>query len=112
MKSYTMASVCAAIALCGCCTNTPQIKTVLVDKPIPYAPQPPTVPQCTDYTTALSQSDVTDPGKVVQAYVLDLTCYKSNDRTFRMILEQYKKIADQTPTITKTLDEVSSDGKH
>lgn len=83
------------LALTGCAGNpfVPEAKIVKVDKPIPFCPVPPIVPHCTNYVDTLTPEDVKDPGKVAQAYKLDMTCYRANDKTFRQILSGYEDVS-------------------
>ncbi len=108
MKFVTM--LLAVVLLAGCRTNpvVPEVKVVKINRPVPYSPAPPAVPQCTNYTAALTPADSKDPGKVAQAYVLDLTCYRANDLTFRQILQHYNAISDQTQTVQQMIDAVGT----
>lgn len=103
-----LACIAAALLITGCSTNplVPDTKVVKIDKPVPYAPPPPDVPPCTDYVVTLTPADNKDPGKVAQAYVLDLTCYKANDKTFRQILQNYKVISGQAEKVQQMIDSV------
>lgn len=95
-----------ALMLSGCSLLTPKIITV--DKPIPFCPPPPKVPECANYVDVLSSSDVQDPGKVAQAYKLDMTCYRNHDRSFRQILEVYQDtstMAEQASMLFKQLND-------
>jgi len=85
-----IASICIVL-LAGCATTfrAPETKVVTVKQPIPYCPAPPVVQQCTNYVDLLVLEDEKDPGKVAQAYKLDMACYRANDATFRDILKTY-----------------------
>lgn len=98
----TLLAVLSVVILAGCATPlVPETKVVQVDKPIPFCPAPPTVTQCTNYVDALTPDDIKDPGKVAQAYKLDMACYRANDRVLRQILERYTDVSKLNSEVEK-----------
>lgn len=84
----------SVVLLAGCATPlVPETRIVRVNTPIPFCPAPPTVARCTNYVDALTPEDAKDPGKVAQAYKLDMACYRANDRVLRQILERYTDVS-------------------
>lgn len=96
----------ALVAITGCATTVPSVKTVTVNRPVPYVPTPPNVPVCTNYIDTLTQADIKDPGKVVQAYKLDMSCYRANDVTFRKIIEEYRRVSENNADVKVLLDDM------
>jgi hypothetical protein len=94
------------VSLSGC-TLLPT-KIVYVDKPIPYCPAPAEVPACTNYVDQLQPSDITEPGKVAQAYKLDMTCYRTNDKTLRHIIGGYVEISKQNGSVDQMLKDATA----
>lgn len=96
-------TIIAALFLAGC--GVTPVKTVEVSKPIPYCPAPPEVVKCTFYVDQLTSADLTDPGKVAQAYKLDMTCLRANDLTLRKIIAAYQDISVKAEDVEKMLQE-------
>lgn len=90
----TITTLISVALLAGCATPlVPETRIVRVNTPIPFCPAPPTVARCTNYVDALTPEDAKNPGKVAQAYKLDMACYRANDRVFRQILERYADVS-------------------
>jgi len=89
MKNTLLISM---LLLVGCSSNpfVPEKQIVKIDKPIPYCPAPPKVVECQNYVDALTDEDRADPGKVAQAYKMDMMCYRANAKTLREILQRYE----------------------
>lgn len=105
MKLFAIA--CATLLLVGCHT-TPVIKTeiVVVNKPIPFIPKPPTVPTIEYHVDKLTFEDLTKPGKVGQAYVYDMTFLRKRIEIDDMIFEQYRTGSVQFEEIEKRIHEL------
>jgi hypothetical protein len=98
--------ICALLLTMVGCGGTAAVKTnvVLVDKPIPFCPVPPEVPSCTNFVDALTDADYTTPGKVVQAYKLDMTCYRATDKILRQVIGGYKDTSAMNKDISALFD--------
>jgi hypothetical protein len=81
---------------------------VTVNKPVPYCPPPPDVPEYAFQVDLLTQADLKDPGTVGQAYKLDMTALRKNDRTMRAIIEQYRNTSNSFSTVQQQIDEIFS----
>lgn len=89
--SLLLASLLAATLLTACETQTIIKKEIVtVDKPVPFIPTPPEVPQCVSQVDKLIADDAKDPGKVGQAYKYDMLCYRQRLNILQLILDQYK----------------------
>lgn len=106
MKTYLILAV-VAVVLSGCGATIPLepvIQTQIVDKPIPYCPAPPAVPQIDYYRVdKLTPADINDPGKVGQAYKYDMTFLRNVVRLQQLIIQQY---SDTSKNSAATKDEI------
>jgi hypothetical protein len=96
--------VCAilTVGLVGC--GTQQIKLVPVDKPIPMCPKPPEVRTYPLLVDELLDSDITDPGKVGQAYKHDVMILRKQNEIYRLILKEYEKTSQNFDAVKAEID--------
>lgn len=92
-----------ALLLTGC--GVAPTRTVEVSKPIPYCPAPPAVQSCTFYVDQLAPADAADPGKVAQAYKLDMACLRSTDLMLRKIIAAYQDVSVKAEDVERMLQE-------
>lgn len=107
MMKVIVTSCCAAVLVAGCACD-PVIKTeiVTVNKPIPFIPPPPEVPQCDFMVDKLTPADAKNPGKVGQAYVHDMTCLRARNNIDNVILDQYAIGSVKFDEAKKRIDEL------
>lgn len=80
----------ATLALTGCASKVVvQKEIVTVDRPVPFVPPPPQVPKIDSQVEKLTDADIADPGKVVQAYKYDITALRGLVAIYQSILQQY-----------------------
>lgn len=84
-------AILLSLALTGCATKVVvQKEIVTVERPVPFVPPPPVVPKYDSQVEKLTDADVADPGKVVQAYKYDITALRGSVAIYESILDQYK----------------------
>lgn len=96
----------SALILAGCGTTVIKKEVVTVDKPVPFIPTPPNVPQCKLLVDQLVAEDRKDPGKVGLAYKHDTLCLRQRDKIIQMILDQYKAGSQNFDQINKEIDQL------
>lgn len=108
MKALISLALCVALVGCAC---DPIIKTetVYVDKPIPFVPKPPDVPKFVSKVDTLAPTDISDPGKVGQAYKYDVIALRNLLRIHEQILAQYSSSSVNFDDIQKQIDQIYSD---
>ena len=77
---------------------------VVVDKPFPACPKPPVVPEYDLWVDKLTDLDLTDPGKVGQAYKHDMIYLRQRLVMDNQILLQYEKTSQQYDEAKKQID--------
>lgn len=86
-----LAALFIALILTGCANKVVvQKEIVTVDRPVPFVPPPPTVPKIDSQVEKLTDADISDPGKVAQAYKYDITALRGLVSIHEAILQQYK----------------------
>lgn len=109
MKKLIICSLLVLVAGCATTRQTiPQTKVVTIDKPIPFCPAPIDVAACSNYVDSLTEADHKDPGKVAQAYKLDMTCLRITDKILRRILTGYKDTSAMNKDVTRLFNEYGS----
>jgi hypothetical protein len=110
MKKLIICSLLVLVAGCATTARQPvqQTKVVTIDKPIPFCPAPIDVAACSNYVDNLTDADLKDPGKVVQAYKLDMTCLRITDKILRRILAGYKDTSAMNKDVTRLFNEYGS----
>jgi hypothetical protein len=103
MKTLITLALCCA-ALAGCATTEPVVRTVTVDKPIPFCPTPPNVPTVEYKVDALTMDDLKDPGKVGQAYKYDMLALRQQLRIYQQILSEYAKASQNFDAVKAEID--------
>lgn len=100
----------AAALLLGCTTpQTPKVEIVTVDKPIPIIPKPPKVPSFISRVDQLTLADLSDPGKVGQAYKYDTMQLRQLLKIHEQILIQYEQSSDSFDDLKSEIDKMYSD---
>lgn len=105
-----LAFIVAALLLSACQHNplVPDVKVVYVDKPIPFCPAPPQIPECIKYTDALTSADAKDPGKVAQLTKLELACLRAEAVSLRQTVRSYKDVSSMAAEVKRSLDEATT----
>lgn len=95
----------AAIAMTGCGPKYLVKKEIVtVNKPVPYCPAPPHIPEYEFQVDKLTSADAKDPGKVGQAYKADMLVLRTNDRSLRAALYEYANINASFTGVQQQID--------
>lgn len=100
--------ILAALLLSGCVHTIVKTEVVPVDKPIPFVPKPPEVPKFKSQVDLLTDADVSDPGKVGQAYKYDMTALRQLIKIYEQILLQYSESSQNFDQINAEIDKIYS----
>jgi hypothetical protein len=96
------------VLLLSACFHTTIVREpVTVEVPIPYCPAPPPVPTHDFLVDKLQPEDLADPGKVGQAYKVDMTFLREVHRIHVLILEQYKNTSQSFEETQKKIRELA-----
>ena len=95
------------LTLCACGGNTIVHEPVTVEVPIPYCPAPPVIPKHEFLVDQLQPGDISDPGKVGQAYKADMTYLREIQRIYDMILNQYSNTSQSFEEVQKRIRELA-----
>lgn len=95
------------IGISGCFHTAVVREPVPVEVPIPFCPAPPKGIQCEFLVDKLTAEDVTDPGKVGQAYKADMLCLRGAYDVHTLILEQYGKTSQSFEEAQKRIKALS-----
>ena len=98
----------ACVSLSGCFHHATREVVRTVEVPVPYCPPPPVISPYSYQVDALTPQDVTDPGKVGQAYKADMTYLRDMEEIYKMILQQYKSTSTNFDEVTKRLRELAT----
>jgi hypothetical protein len=108
MKNILIITI-ASIALSACAMFTQRpgpVQVVTVDKAVPYCPAPPVVPQYSRMVDKLVPTDVSDPGKVVTAYVYDVTVLRTQVKIYQEVLDEYNKTHQDFTAVQAEIDKL------
>lgn len=100
----TAALILASLLTVGCTQTIIKKEIVTVDKPVPFVPAPPNVPQFQSQIDQLKPEDIADPGKIGMAYKYDITMLRSLVKIYQDILAQYK---DSSVNFDKINEEIT-----
>ena len=111
IQTKTIASLClAAFVLTGCGNqNVKEIEIQEVKVPFLYCPAPPRVERPSLIINTLSPSDLTDPGKVAQAYKASFIQIRGYTQNLEEILEQYNETSKAYEDLRKQMKELYPD---
>lgn len=98
-----------ALLLVGCQHSQPTYEIKYVDRPVPYAPQPPQVPAFESQVDKLTDGDAADPGKVGQAYKYDMAVLRALIAIHVSILEQYQRSAYDFATARRLIEKIKTE---
>lgn len=107
MKCYVLFATVLLLTGCG-----PEYivkkEIVTVNKPVPYCPAPPDIPEYVFQVDLLTSADLNDPGKVGQAYKADMIVLRHNDRSLRAALKAYESINTSFTSVQQQIDQIFS----
>lgn len=83
--------------LVGCNMVKPQPEIITIEKPVISCPAPNQVPPVDLAIYQLTNDDVNDPGKVVQAYKATIIQLNSQIDQYRKALQFYEDVSHQPP---------------
>lgn len=93
IKTLATALITLTLVGCGTMPRPSDQQIVYVDRPIATFPKPPSVPQFDSKVAKLSAGDESEPGKVSNAYIYDITFLRWQVQMYKKILEQYEQSA-------------------
>lgn len=108
MKFISTLIICLALAGCGSQVVIKK-EVVTVDRPVAFVPVPPFVPKFDSQVDKLTDADITDPGKIGQAYKYDMFALRSLNKIYESILDQYKKSSQDFDKINEQVKQLVSD---
>lgn len=91
------------VAMLSGCQTVVKKEIVTVDKPIPFIPPPPKLPEFVSEVDKLTDADSTSPGKVAQAYKADMVVLRARDRIHSLILSQYANSSSNFDAINQEI---------
>ena len=107
--------ILATFTLSGCELFGPKKPTpttvTTVNKAVPSCPAPPEVPQFTYRVDTLTPEDAATPGKVVKAYVYDMTFLRAQVKIYQSILDQYNQTTQDFSLVKQSIDQFQPAGK-
>lgn len=98
--------ILGTILLISACATRPAIigqQTIPVNKPIYVVPVPPAMPEIELYVDSLTMDDITDPGKVGQAYKHDTIVLRNVIRIQSLIIDEYRKASQNFDAVKKDI---------
>lgn len=108
MGSRTIITTIALLVLAGCATtNVPPPKEILT--PVLSCPAPPVVERPKLLAAELEQTDINDPGKVVQIYAATILQLQGYAEQLEAIVETYKKAAQEVGDVGKRLEKLRAE---
>ena len=112
MAQKTIAAVAVVVLLLTGCVKQDVVKEVEIQEvkvPFLYCPAPPRVSRPVLIINTLSPADLTDPGKVAQAYKASFIQIRGYAENLEQILQQYNETSEAYEDLRNQMKELHPD---